>query len=287
MPAPKIAAVTMVYNEAHLLPLWTRHYGRHVGAANCYVVDHGSDDGSTQGLGSVRLIRLPRSPHDDVWRADLISGITGELLGRYDAVIHTDVDELVVPDPGLFEGLPAWCGACRHDVATAVGLNVIEVAEDGPLDSTRPISAQRRFVAFSSALCKPVLIRRPVSWAPGFHCADAPVIFDHLFLFHLRYCDRMQALSRLHKTRAMPWANEAAGGHQRVSDTDFLNMLDGFARMQRREQVPFDVRLPPLSEWLGKVLDSRAGREGQTYTIDLQVNCYELWPIPSRFVGSF
>jgi len=287
MPAPKLAAVTMVYNEPQLLPLWARHYSHHVGAENCFVIDHGSDDGSTRHLGAIRVIALPRSPHDDAWRARLVSRIAAELLGRYDAVIHTDVDELVVPDPRFHAALPDWCGACRHEVVTAVGLNVMQVAEEPAIDPARPVSTQRRFVAFSSALCKPVLIRRPVAWAPGFHCADAPVVFDNLFLFHLRYHDRAQALARLGKTRGMDWADASAGAHQRVSDAEFLDMLDNFARMPRQAHVPFDVGLPPMWDWVRKVLDSRVGREGQTYTIDLHINCYELWPIAPRFLGSF
>ncbi len=52
--------VTMAYNEATMLPLWLRHYERQVGAENCYVLDHGSSDGSTVGINA-NLIRLPRT----------------------------------------------------------------------------------------------------------------------------------------------------------------------------------------------------------------------------------
>ena len=39
----------MTYNEPDFVPIWTRHYTRHVGTEHCYVFDHGSDDGSTTG----------------------------------------------------------------------------------------------------------------------------------------------------------------------------------------------------------------------------------------------
>ena len=210
-----LAAVTMVYNEAALLPLWLRHYARQVGAAHCYVIDHGSDDGSTDDLRPASVIRLPRSPHDDARRARAVSAFCASLLEWYDGVIHTDVDEFVLADPAAWPDLRAFAAASDADAVTAIGLNVIQVAEEAPLDPARPVLAQRAYAAFSSALCKPVLIRRPVRWAPGFHCADVALRFDGLFLFHLRYCDRDAALTRLARTRAMPWADRSAGAHQR------------------------------------------------------------------------
>jgi hypothetical protein len=58
----KLAAITMVYNEPDYMDIWCRHYARQVGAENCYVIDHVSDDGTTDGLGDVNVTRLARSP---------------------------------------------------------------------------------------------------------------------------------------------------------------------------------------------------------------------------------
>ena len=44
------AAVTFVYNESFNLPLWRRHYGAQLGTENLFIVDDGSDDGSTDGI---------------------------------------------------------------------------------------------------------------------------------------------------------------------------------------------------------------------------------------------
>src|SRR5208282_4196404 len=61
----QIAIVTMVYNERVNLPIWIRHYTNHCPGATLFVIDHGSDDGSTQGLIGVNLVPLPRTPFDD------------------------------------------------------------------------------------------------------------------------------------------------------------------------------------------------------------------------------
>jgi hypothetical protein len=276
----KLAAVTMAYNEAAYLPLWITHYGAAVGPAHCHVIDHGSTDGSTERLGGVNRLRLPRSAHDDARRADFVSQFCAALLCWYDAVIYTDVDELLVP---LHGSLADTAAAMPNSIGTAIGFNLLHLSHEEPaLDPLLPIGAQRRWAWFSSAMCKPVLIRRAARWSPGFHSADAPVVFAPLLLFHLRYADRAIAQARLARTRAMPWADLTAGAHQRVPDEEFTQMLERLERMDRREDVAFDPAVAPLSGWLDRVLASQAGREDQTYRIALDVECYELWQVPQR-----
>ena len=62
----KLACVTMAHNEADMLPLWLRHYDRQVGLEACYVLDHGSNDGSTAELKGAHHLRLEYSPLDEV-----------------------------------------------------------------------------------------------------------------------------------------------------------------------------------------------------------------------------
>ncbi|MGH8164828.1 MAG: hypothetical protein ACREP1_10905, partial [Rhodanobacteraceae bacterium] len=124
---------------------------------------------------------------------------------------------------------------------------------------------------------------RRIAWAPGFHCApDAPVVFDALYLFHLRYVDLGRGLARLARTRAMPWADAAAGAHQRVDDVAWEDMLRRIAGLPRRA-IAFDAAEPPLADWLARLHASMAGREHATYRYDLHLNGDALWEIPARF----
>lgn len=277
----------MSYNEPDYLPLWVRHYAGQVGAAHCYVVDHGSDDGSTAALDGVNVVRIPRSPQDDPRRARFMERFCAALLEWYDWVIHVDVDELLVADPARHQGLADFCATCPHEVVSAVGLDLQHVPElEAPIDLARPVSLQRRWVRFSSALCKPVLVRRPVRWAPGFHWADAPLTFDGLFLFHLRYYDRALGLQRLGKTRAMPWAIDGAGAHQRMGGPEWEALFDGMAALPRRDDATLDLAASPLSDWLDRVRANVHEAAGLT-AFALDLNTPELWAIPQRFAGRF
>jgi hypothetical protein len=273
----------MAYNEAALLPIWAKHYARQVGADHCYVIDHGSTQPLALPAG-INVLRLPRSPHDDQRRAGFVGKFTASLLDYYDWVIHTDVDELVLADPLQYDNLPAFCAATRQSTVCAIGLDIQQVpALEPTLDPTRPIGAQRGWVRFTSAMCKPVLTRVPLVWAPGFHCADQQLGFGQLFLFHLHWADRALGIERLGKTRTMPWADLGFGGHQRISDPQWTTIFDGMAALPRAAPVPFDMAVPPLRTWLDRTMASGGGREGETYTIDLHLNAAELWPIPPHF----
>ena len=130
MKAP-LAVVTMVYNETVFLPVWLRHYAAQVGAANCFVLDHGSDDGSTTPavLREASVVRIPRSPQDDGRRCGFVSDVCAGLLNWYEAVIYTDVDELLVADSPLVELVPFLD---PDAVVTATGFDVIHVPDEEP-----------------------------------------------------------------------------------------------------------------------------------------------------------
>ncbi|NHO31010.1 glycosyltransferase family 2 protein [Acetobacter fallax] len=286
---PSLAVVTMAYNEGELLPVWCRHYAAAAGAAQCYVIDHGSTDGSTESLGEVNRVRIPRSPQDDTRRTRFLSEFCASLLNWYDAVIHVDVDELLVADPSRFPSLSAYASAVEPGgVRTAIGFDVIHQQDEEPaIDWARPISEQRHWLRFSSAMCKPVLIRRAVTWAPGFHCIDDTPAFDDLYLFHLRYADQPSGLARLTRTREQPWASAEAGQHQRMPDTDWNNMLRGMSGLPRRDDISLGTDDVTLGHWVGRVTESTVFRKQDLYRLDLHISGEELWRLPQRFIGTF
>lgn len=283
-----LAVICKFYDEPDLLPIWVRHYGRQVGSENCYLIDHGSDDGTQFVTERANTIRLLRSPQDDYRHLAIIQDFARELLKRYRYVLHVDADELVVADPARHRNLTDYAAACSHDVVSMIGLELQQITgSEPPLDPARPVLGQRKHVWFNSALCKPALTRGPLDWSPGFHCMPHQTVFDDLYLFHLRYFDREIGLRRLHRSRNQPWSHPGQASHQRLPDKEWLARQEGAGRREHIGNISAEQSDNNVKQRLDAVIESRVGREGQQYRIALDICGPGLWHVPERFFNIF
>lgn len=251
-----IAIVTMVYNESTNLPIWLRHYRRTAPSANLFVIDHGSDDGSTTGVSGVTRIPLPRNEFDERDRTFLINSLQQGFLRYYDIVIYTDCDELLVPDPTKSTALDAYLRNQPYPYASPIGINVLHIADIEPaIDFTRPLLLQRQYGQFQSSLCKPLVTRIALTWEPGFHsCNQRPHIDKELYLFHIKQIDRDEALRRHHVVQRLPWSGAAIeanhGAHHRYDDARFLREFffdpANELRQQGAREFVFDTEVARL-----------------------------------------
>jgi glycosyl transferase family 2 len=284
--AIEVAAVTMAYNEPVMLPLWANYYSKNFGASACYVIDHGSTDGSTDNL-DVNVLRIPRSPMNNLKRARFLSRFCSSLLKWYDKVIYTDADEFLVPDPANYATLNDFCQHTTNPVTTAIGLDVQHIPDlEGPLSAQIPVLRQRGWVRFNFALCKPLVTSVPIEWTPGFHSSDQPTLFDRLFMFHLHNYDLDTAMQRLSKTRAMPWEDPRLDNHQRWSDQRYREMIMAIAKLPRMENATFepdDAYLSCLTQWISDFVAKNPAKRELFYHNN-GIPCNELLRVPERFL---
>jgi hypothetical protein len=282
----RVALVTMVYNEPEYLPIWCSYYGSIFGADSCYIVDHGSDDGSTSKYPAFNVCRIPRSPKDNTKRTKFISDFCNALLTWYDYFIYVDVDEILVSanEKPLFDNIVSLSdgpySACGFDIHH-------EISNENAFDPYKPITWQRRWARFSSSMCKVVASSRPIEWSPGFHSANGPLNFAELYLFHLRYFDISLGLKRLARTRSMQWAHENAGSHQRVGDDEFSNLMTRVARLPKIEDCDFRLSTGKVFDYVSLVKASEKDYRTSSYNIDLHIFGSELLQIPPSIVGLF
>ena len=222
------AAVTIVYNEKINLPIWIQYYGSLFGRENLYVLDHGSNDGSTESLGAVNVIKIPRHKFDENEKISLTESFHNGLAAVFDAVIMTDCDEFVVADPARYRDLNDYINRANARYFNALGIDVLHVlTEQAPLDLSKPILSQRLVGRFSAPECKQVFSRDPIRWLPGMHASNLPPKFDtDLFLFHLKTMDYGLAMQRHAINLQNEWSENSLkygyGAHHRWSIEQFV-----------------------------------------------------------------
>ena len=281
------AVVTMVYNEPIFLPHWLRYYSKQLGEECCYVVDHGSDDGSTGEIGGANRLRIPRSPMHDKKRAEFISDFCSSLLQWYSTVIYTDVDEFLIPDPEQYKSLSDFCSRNRAASTNAIELNIIHSPDTDPkFEENRPIIGQRQWARFSFAMCKPLVARVPIQWTPGFHSSNHPPHFDRLFLFHARNFDLPSALLRLAKTREMPWDDGPPDHYQRWTDEQHEKTVRAQANLPKIQATlrEDDLYIRDKINWVFKFVAENPDKKDLFY-YNNGIPCNELIQIPERFFG--
>jgi hypothetical protein len=261
-----------------------------VGIENLIVFDDGSVDGGTDGLACT-VHRLPgfAPGRFETSRIRLVSGVAQGLLESYDAVIFTDVDEFLVPDPAKYDGLLDLLRS-REDVAVLapLALNVIHLlGQEAPLRDGTAVLDQRSYALFAPGMCKPSIKRVPAPWAAASHGIRAPYSIDpDLVMFHLKFAD----VDLLRAASARRGAVVALDGRGRKTTwakgaNELVGALEGVAArfevQGSQEFEPGAIELSGLVVREGDVF--RAPKRAPLMSLERQ----PVVRIPRRFQGAF
>jgi Glycosyl transferase family 2 len=221
------AVVTMVHDESVFLPIWLGYYSRFFAPEDIHVLDNDTTDGSTDGGGFVR-VPVAHDMFDDTWRVRTVEDYQHDLVERYDAVLVTDVDEIVVPDPE-WGTLGEYLDRFDEPWVNCLGYELLHMRDREPaFDPARPVLEQRGYWYANDDYDKPALATEPMHWKPGFHRrADDEFTLDpDLRLIHLHRMDYEVCLERHRRLRARQWNREdvalGRGSHiWNVDDAEF------------------------------------------------------------------
>ena len=205
----RIAAVTMVRNDAFYLRKWTAWYGAQLGEENLYILLDGRDQPVPEGCPKAHFIPCDRV-EGGVARADKgrINRLSDEaealFRAGYDLVIGTDADEMLAVDPRLGVGLAEFLSGVEVPTAvSALGLDMGQrLGEEGDIGEDRPFLEQRRYARLDTRYTKASVLGRPLRWGSGFHRVEGCNfhIVPDLYLFHFGYFDMKRLQDRFADT---------------------------------------------------------------------------------------
>jgi hypothetical protein len=217
------AALTIVRNEPVFLPIWLGYYSRFFEPDDIYVLDHSSRDGSTAAEGFVR-IPVSHDTVDHTWMVRTVEEHQHELIERYDAVLVTDVDEIVAPRPEL-GSLGDYIDRLDEGFVNCIGYELLHLVDREPgFDPANKVLDQRGYWFANNIYDKPAIATEPMRWTPGFHrTQDLQVRLDpDLYLIHLHRMDYEICLARHRYRRERAWNDhDLAMGwatHNRITD---------------------------------------------------------------------
>lgn len=214
----KFAVFTIVKDESVFLPIWLKHYRQTFADEDIYIIDHESKDGSTENLGVNVIPVFNAEAFKHQWLVDQVQRVQAELLEKYEVVLFAESDEIVYTEREgtLLETLEDFRNS-DHEYVNVVGYECVHIMdEEGPLDLSKPIVAQRQKWIKETQYDKPLLTKVPLSYAVGFHTCDRQTNFGFgLCMFHLHRMDYDLMLKR-HIWRNTEWrlANEGGLGWQ-------------------------------------------------------------------------
>lgn len=191
----KICAVTMVYRDYWALSQWYAHYSKHLKAEHLYIVAHGHDPKIAEICPKANIQTIPRNDlsHFDRKRGELLNDLQDKLGRTYDWVIRTDADELICFDPD--EHLSIQHGFEKfeeHSVVFALGLNLIEAADEEEFDESDLVLQHRSNAIFSGHYSKAFAVKKGVHLARhGFVAKEDVQYFmpKGVYLVHLKYAN--------------------------------------------------------------------------------------------------
>jgi hypothetical protein len=219
------AMVTIVHNEPVFLPLWLGYYGRYFAPQDIYVLDNETTDGSTQRDGFVR-VPVAHDRVDHGWMVQTVEAFQRELLGRYDIVVFTDVDELISPVPE-WGTLGEYLDGFAEEWVNCLGYEILHDPDaEPPLDLSRPVLDQRHRWFPNDGYDKAAVATVPMDWRPGFHGrSDFQMKPDpDLRLIHLHRMDYGLCHERHRRRSRRPWAPRDAergwAAHNRIVEDE-------------------------------------------------------------------
>lgn len=286
-----LAVLGMAFQDYVFLERWIEYYTRQVGRENIYLLSHGPDARHDRIAKGANIIHLPRDEtmfQFDRRRWMALSNFASGLLGFYNWVIVSDIDEFVLVDPDVSDNLVDYFTAKYPDL-NAAPLHISPFAlelvhkpevEPQPIVKGKTILSRRRIYQPNPNYSKPCIVREAVRFTPGGHAntLGPRTLSDDLYLLHLRFFDEKHIRERLglraDQIRNLDWLDQEARENH-----GWVKSLEQYNELAALPVGPVDIS---HSAYRGRLMNQRQRPGTNIYAWGL-VAKKGLYQIPDRF----
>jgi hypothetical protein len=241
------AVFTIVKNEKYFLPVWLKHYKRYFDNSDIYVLDHQSNDGSTEGLDvNVELV-INEVAFDHEWLLDTVKNFQVRLLEDYQSVLFAEIDEIIYTlDKPLNEVIIDFINDDDLLVQSCISRDLIQnLKTEKPLGEGDLIFKNRNYWFQDGNYHKTLLSKIPLEWVTGFHhitnhsrddTFNLRMCHLHRFDFELMY---KRNVDRINNTKV---DLTSEGNQNKITNKDQL-MLFFIKELYKKELIPEDHKI--------------------------------------------
>jgi hypothetical protein len=242
----KCAVFTIVKNEKYFLPIWINHYKRYFDSSDIYILDHQSDDHSTNNL-DVNVITVENElAFDHNWLCQTVIEFQRKLLEEYTCVLFAEGDEIIYSvDRELNKAIDDFI-ISNFRFIRCKGYEIVQLEDEKNLLPNESIINNRDYWFYSHLYSKTLLSKDPLIWDWGFHTIknyenDKITGKFGLTLCHLHRIDFELMLER-HRDRIykLNTVNDDCGGQNKTFNRE--DLLEYFNEYKYKnfllEQIP-------------------------------------------------
>ncbi len=263
------AIFTIVRDEHYYLPKWYKYYSQFLPDQDLHVINHAPASNKERDTccdfiqNKCTLYVETEEFFSSRWIRDTVEKYQKMLLEKYEAVIFTDVDEIICIHPdsnlaGLGDFMTAFIKDKKHTNWRVTAYSVIHLPDRGEkeFDFSKTIFDQRMYWFRDQTYDKPLISKIPLKYVLGHHTAANmnKALHKHLFMIHLHQFDLPWYLAR-----HLRWAKDYT-----PSAEDKRNTFNSHYREKDQSKLLFNYyhhmfsqyRISPLliERWARKLL---------------------------------
>lgn len=161
--------------------IWIEHYIKHVDPSNIFILNCSPESHlnllQLADMHGFNLIDIASDILHDSWVADTASKFQNFLLNTYDAVLYSEIDEIVALHPSSkHTNLIDFADDNLHvrQTVRCTGYEIVQNLQvEDKIDFRKPLLQQRNYWYHSIKYSKPLLTSRHIKWSEGFYSFDS------------------------------------------------------------------------------------------------------------------